>query len=74
MFIKICYMFIKICYNCFLLYSVFLLISIIFVYQKQIVNTIYNRAKFHPNQTHNMKVFIVWLKKINKRYNSIKKY
>lgn len=36
------------------------------IYQKQVVNTMYNRAKFHPKQTENMreamKVFSVWLK------------
>jgi len=39
-------------------------------YQKQVVNTMYNRAKYHPNQTNNMKeamkIFNIWLKKINK--------
>jgi hypothetical protein len=25
------------------------------IYQKQVVNTMYNRAKYHPNQTKNMK-------------------
>ena len=38
-------------------------------YQKQVVNTMYNRAKYHPHQTTNMKeamkIFEVWLK-INK--------
>ena len=37
------------------------------IYQKQVVNTMYNRAKYHPYQTENMKeamkVFIDWLKK-----------
>ena len=37
------------------------------IYQKQVVNTMYNRAKFHPNQTVNMreamKIFSIWLKK-----------
>lgn len=36
------------------------------VYQKQVVNTMYNRAKFHPHQTENMKeamkIFSKWLK------------
>ena len=36
-------------------------------YQKQVVNTMYNRAKYHPNQTDNMKeamkIFSIWLKK-----------
>ena len=36
------------------------------IYQKQVVNTMYNRAKFHPKQTENMreamKVFSIWLK------------
>ena len=34
-------------------------------YQKQVVNTMYNRAKYHPHQTKNMieamKVFKKWL-------------
>jgi len=25
------------------------------IYQKQVVNTMYNRTKYHPNQTKNMK-------------------
>ena len=37
------------------------------VYQKQVVNTMYNRAKYHPYQTKNMreamKIFSLWLKK-----------
>jgi hypothetical protein len=37
------------------------------IYQKQVVNTMYNRAKYHPNQTKNMKeamkIFNIWLKK-----------
>lgn len=37
------------------------------VYQKQVVNTMYNRAKHHPNQTKEMrdamKVFKIWLDK-----------
>lgn len=36
-------------------------------YQKQVVNTMYNRAKYHPYQTASMKdamkVFAEWLKK-----------
>lgn len=36
-------------------------------YQKQVVNTMYNRAKYHPYQTKDMreamKVFKEWLKK-----------
>ena len=36
------------------------------IYQKQVVNTMYNRAKFHPKQTDNMKeamkIFSKWLK------------
>ena len=36
-------------------------------YQKQVVNTMYNRAKYHPYQTDNMKeamkIFNTWLKK-----------
>ena len=39
------------------------------VYQKQVVNTMYNRAKYHPHQTLDMKeamkVFDEWLKKHN---------
>ncbi len=39
-------------------------------YQKQVVNTMYNRAKYHPHQTTNMreamKIFKAWLKKLNK--------
>jgi len=37
------------------------------VYQKQVVNTMYNRAKYHPHQTSDMKeamkVFNEWLSK-----------
>lgn len=37
------------------------------IYQKQVVNTMYNRAKFHPYQTDDMqeamKVFKSWLLK-----------
>lgn len=37
------------------------------VYQKQVVNTMYNRAKYHPHQTKTMKeameVFNEWLEK-----------
>ena len=36
-------------------------------YQKQVVNTMYNRAKYHPYQTQDMKeamkIFSSWLKK-----------
>jgi aromatic ring hydroxylase len=36
-------------------------------YQKQVINTMFNRAKHHPHQTENMKeamkVFDDWLKK-----------
>ena len=39
------------------------------IYQKQVVNTMYNRAKYHPNQTKEMKdamkVFAKWLDKNN---------
>ncbi len=35
-------------------------------YQKQVVITMYNRAKFHPNQSENMreamKIFAKWMK------------
>ncbi len=37
------------------------------IYQKQVINTMYNRAKFHPHQTKEMrdamKVFKDWLDK-----------
>jgi hypothetical protein len=37
------------------------------IYQKQVVNTMYNRAKYHPYQTKDMKeamiIFKEWLKK-----------
>jgi hypothetical protein len=37
------------------------------IYQKQVVNTMYNRAKYHPYQTKEMKeamkIFKVWLDK-----------
>ena len=37
------------------------------IYQFQVINTMYNRAKYHPYQTKDMieamKVFKVWLKK-----------
>jgi len=37
------------------------------IYQKQVINTMYNRAKHHPHQTENMrnamKIFSEWLKK-----------
>ena len=36
-------------------------------YQKQVVITMYNRAKYHPNQTQNMRdamrIFAKWMKK-----------
>jgi hypothetical protein len=36
-------------------------------YQKQVVNTMYNRAKYHPHQTENMKeamkVYSIWIEK-----------
>jgi aromatic ring hydroxylase len=39
------------------------------VYQKQVVNTMYNRAKYHPHQTKEMrdamKIFKDWLDKNN---------
>ncbi len=39
-------------------------------YQKQVVLTMYNRAKYHPHQTEAMKeamkVYSEWLKKYNK--------
>ena len=43
-------------------------------YQKQVVNTMYNRAKYHPHQTDEMreamKVFKKWLdKNTNKKIN-----
>lgn len=38
-------------------------------YQKQVVNTMYNRAKYHPYQTKDMKeamkIFKKWLMKFN---------
>jgi len=41
------------------------------IYQKQVVTTMYNRAKYHPHQTENMKkamqVFKKWLDKNNKK-------
>ena len=41
------------------------------IYQKQVVNTMYNRAKYHPHQTVTMKeamqVFKKWLQKNNKK-------
>ena len=41
------------------------------IYQKQVVNTMYNRAKYHPHQTEEMreamKVFEKWLQKNNKK-------
>lgn len=37
------------------------------IYQKQVINTMYNRAKYHPHQTEGMieamKVFEKWLEK-----------
>jgi hypothetical protein len=37
------------------------------IYQKQVVNTIYNSAKYHPHHTENMKeamkVFSIWIEK-----------
>ena len=37
------------------------------IYQKQVVNTMYNRAKYHPHQTKEMKeamkIFKDWLSK-----------
>ena len=37
------------------------------IYQKQVVNTMYNRAKYHPHQTESMReamvVFEKWLQK-----------
>jgi hypothetical protein len=40
-------------------------------YQKQVVITMYNRAKYHPHQTTNMKeamkIFKKWLQKNNKK-------
>lgn len=41
------------------------------IYQKQVVNTMYNRAKYHPYQTEDMrdamKIYEKWLKKNNKK-------
>jgi hypothetical protein len=41
------------------------------IYQKQVVNTMYNRAKYHPHQTVGMKesmiVFEKWLHKNSKK-------
>ena len=41
------------------------------IYQKQVVTTMYNRAKYHPHQTETMKdamrVFKKWLQKNNKK-------
>ena len=41
------------------------------VYQKQVLTTMYNRAKYHPNQTPSMKeamgIFKKWLKKNSKK-------
>ena len=40
-------------------------------YQKQVINTMYNRAKYHPYQTEDMrdamKIYKIWLKKNNKK-------
>ena len=40
------------------------------IYQKQVINTMYNRAKYHLNQTSKMKdamkIFKKWLDKNNK--------
>lgn len=33
------------------------------VYQKQVINTLYNRAKFHPHQTKDMKAAMKVFKK-----------
>lgn len=37
------------------------------IYQYQVINTMYNRARFHPHQTKDMRdamaVFKIWLKK-----------
>mgnify|MGYP007042153844 CR=1 FL=1 len=45
-------------------------------YQKQVVNTMYNRAKYHPYQTDNMKeamkIFNTWLKKNKWIYQKVK--
>jgi capsule polysaccharide modification protein KpsS len=42
-------------------------------YQKQVVITMYNRAKFHPHRTHDMlnamKVYSSWMAKHNKKTN-----
>lgn len=39
------------------------------IYQKQIVNTMYNRAKHHPHQTSDMraamKIYKAWLKSVS---------
>jgi hypothetical protein len=47
-------------------------------YQKQVVNTMYNRAKFHPHQTTSMKeamdIYFKWLLKHNNLLNLKKKY
>jgi len=41
------------------------------IYQKQVINTMYNRAKYHPYQTgamrEAMKIYKRWLKKNNKK-------
>jgi hypothetical protein len=42
------------------------------IYQFQVINTMYNRAKYHSNQTPNMrkamKIFKIWLKEYKKRF------
>jgi hypothetical protein len=42
------------------------------IYQFQIINTMYNRAKYHPHQTIDMqkamKIFKIWLKEYKKKY------
>jgi len=42
------------------------------IYQFQIINTMYNRAKYHPNKTIDMKkamkIFKIWLKEYKKRF------
>jgi len=48
-------------------------------YQKQVINTMYNRAKYHPYQTEDMrdamKIYKIWLKKIirNHQRNYLKR-
>jgi hypothetical protein len=48
-------------------------------YQFDVINTMYNRAKYHPNRTNDMEeameIFFVWLKDYNKKKdNEDKKY